>query len=341
MSSSSNKPDRKTADEQLERICRSRIFALAQRSQAFLRYVVEKSLDGTPPKEYAIAADVLDRGKNYDPAIDATVRVEAGRLRSRLREYYAEEGKLDPLYIEIPKGGYLAVFRLRPKAQTPSGEIGWTAYPETGPEPARAVPPSSQRKPVVWLTAGAVCALMAVAGVGFNHSRRRPPEVRYTQLTDFTDSAVAPALSPDGRMLAFIRGNQAFLGTDEIYIKMLPEGEATRLTNDSRPKYGLAFSPDGSEIAYTVLEPSSFSTYTVSALGGDSRLLLTNAAGLVWLDPEEVLFSQIRSGIHMGVVTASPTRAGLREIYFPAHERGMAHYTFPSPDHRWALVSKT
>jgi hypothetical protein len=73
-------------------------------------------------------------------------------------------------------------------------------------------------------------------------------------------------------------------------------------------------------------------------LGGESHLLLKNAAGLVWLDQHQLVFSQIRSGIHLGVVTASETRAGLREIYFPSHERGMAHYTYPSPDHHWALV---
>lgn len=112
------------------------------------------------------------------------------------------------------------------------------------------------------------------------------------------------------------------------------------MTRDSRPKYGLAFSPDGSEIAYTVLEVPgpAFNTYEVSALGGEPQLLLKNAAGLVWLDSGRLLFSEIQSGIHLGVVTATVTRAGLRDIYFPAHERGMAHYSFPSPDRRWAIV---
>jgi Tol biopolymer transport system component len=139
-------------------------------------------------------------------------------------------------------------------------------------------------------------------------------------------------------MVAFIRGGNGFLTSDQIYVKMLPNGEARRVTDDARPKYGLAFSPDGSEIAYTVLETSVFSTYEVSALGGEPHLLLNNAAGLVWLDPQHLLFSEIRTGIHLGVVAATRTRAGLREIYFPAHERGMAHYSFPSPDRRWALV---
>src|SRR6185437_17056420 len=117
--------------------------------------------------------------------------------------------------------------------------------------------------------------------------------VRYTQLTDFTDSATAPALSPDGHLLAFIRGNSGFLTPDQIYVKMLPDGEPKRVTDDGRPKYGLTFSPDGSEIAYTVFDPSGFSTYEVSALGGEPHLLLHNAAGLVWLNPQHLLFSEI------------------------------------------------
>lgn len=189
-----------------------------------------------------------------------------------------------------------------------------------------------------WYVGVAACVVLALGGLTLYRARHRPPQVRYTQLTDFTDSAVAPALSPDGRMVAFIRGGNAFLSSDPIYVKILPDGEAKQVTDDNREKYGLAFSPDGSEIAYTVLETSEFSTYEVSALGGEPHLLLKNAAGLVWLNPQKLLFSRIRTGIHMGIVTAAVTGAGLREIYFPAHERGMAHYSFPSPDRHRALV---
>jgi TolB-like protein len=70
-------------------------------------------LANSPPKEYAIAVDVFERGTEYDPAVDATVRVEAGRLRSRLREYYAGEGRHDLLCIEVPKGSYVAVVSVR------------------------------------------------------------------------------------------------------------------------------------------------------------------------------------------------------------------------------------
>ncbi len=219
-----------------------------------------------------------------------------------------------------------------------SGPVSRIMSAESLPEAALAASIPSQRKPVLWYIAGGTCVLFAIASMAFYRSRHIAPEIRYTQLTDFTDSAVEPALSPDGRMLAFIRGSDTFFSSDQIYVKMLPNGEPKRLTEDSRPKYGLAFSPEGSEIAYTVMEAPVFSTYTVSVLGGESHLLLKNAAGLVWLDQHQLLYSQIRSGIHLGVVTSTDTRAGLREIYFPSHERGMAHYSYPSPDHHWALV---
>lgn len=167
--------------------------------------------------------------------------------------------------------------------------------------------------------------------------RPRTAELSFTQLTDFTDSAMAPALSPDGRMVAFIRGSQSFLTEDQIYVKMLPNGESVRLTDDRRPKYNAAFSPDGSQVAYTVIDPA-WATYTVSVLGGEPRLFLNNAAGLTWLDRGHVLFSTVRSGLHMGIATATVTGEKVREIYFPPHERAMAHYSYASPDRKSALI---
>jgi serine/threonine protein kinase len=196
----------------------------------------------------------------------------------------------------------------------------------------------SLRKWAPWLlTAGitAMAGLILLAVYSLRHDH--PAVVKYTQLTDFIDSATAPALSPDGRMVAFIRGNTSFLSADQVYVKMLPNGEARQLTDDPRLKYGLAFSPDGSKVAYTAVSPP-WETYTVSVLGGDSQLFLSNAAGLTWLDPGQVLFSRVRSGLHMGIVTETLTNEKVRDLYFPAHERAMAHYSYASPDRKSALV---
>jgi hypothetical protein len=53
---------------------------------------------------------------------------------------------------------------------------------------------------------------------------------------------------------------------------------------------------------------------------------------------DAVLFSEIRTGMHMGIVTSRVDRAGQREVYFPQHQRAMAHYSFLSPDRRWVLI---
>jgi len=246
----------------------------------------------------------------------------------------------EPLFIEtLPKQGYRFIAPVTTDCTT---EDKATAAPIVEEaivelEPQGRVRPA--QKLSTWSIAAGVCAVFVLGGVAtYSFVRSHPPEVRYTQVTDFTDSAVAPALSPVGGMVAFIRGSRTFGTADQIYVKVLPNGEAKRLTDDRRLKYNLAFSPDGSEIAYTVMEAPNWSTYTVSVLGGDSHLLLNNAAGLTWLDQHQFLFSQTRSGQHMGIVTGTATRAELHELYFPAHERAMAHYSYASPDRKWALV---
>ncbi len=162
-------------------------------------------------------------------------------------------------------------------------------------------------------------------------------ELTYTQITNFTDGAVSPALSPDGRMLAFIRSDKGWLTPDQIYVMLLPDGEPVQLTHDSRPKYGLAFSPDGSRLVYTVFP---WSTYAVSPLGGEPTLLLNNSSGVTWLDQRRILFSEMSppGSVHMGVVTAMEDRSQQRTVYFPQDERGMVHLSYASPDRKWVLV---
>jgi DNA-binding winged helix-turn-helix (wHTH) protein/Tol biopolymer transport system component len=247
-----------------------------------------------------------------------------------------------PRYIEtIPRVGYrfIAPVRNGTRSLETEADIEIPQPPPVSPGPsgpsAVAGDPGAR-----WLllTAG-VLALCAAVGIAvYFYSRVHPAVVKYTQLTDFTDSVTTPALSPDGHILAFIRGDSSFMSAGQIYVKMLPDGEARPLTNDARIKYNLAFSPDGSQIAYTVLKNPVFATYTVSVLGGDPQLLLNNAAGLTWLDPHNFLFSRIRSGLHLGIVTETVTGDDLRELYYPPHERAMAHYSFASPDRRSALV---
>jgi len=82
-----------------------------------VRYLAEHSLDhpGVALKEYQIATEVLGRPVGFDPQSDSTVRVQAGRLRVKLAEYYAGEGSQDAIVVEVPKGSYGLTFHLRSK----------------------------------------------------------------------------------------------------------------------------------------------------------------------------------------------------------------------------------
>ena len=209
------------------------------------------------------------------------------------------------------------------------------------PGPLPASPNRSSSKSRKWLLTGVVCLFVALAGGQFL-IRQTPPRFdapKYTQITDLTDSAVAPVLSPDGKMIAFFRSDDWWLTPDPIYVKMLPDGEPVQI-HDTRQKCCLTFSPDGSRLAYTALESGTarWRTFTVSALGGEPSLLLANATGLTWLDAHRLLFSEVATGLHMGIVTAREDRSEYRPIYFPEHERAMAHFSYASPDRKWALV---
>ncbi len=201
-------------------------------------------------------------------------------------------------------------------------------------------PPAPKKSRGPWIVLGLiVLAVAVVAPLLWIRPRKSVVPVsqaEWVQLTNFTDSAVSPALSPDGRILAFIRGSDTFFGPGQIYVKMLPEGDPVELTHDDRNKMSPQFSPDGSRIAYTTA--TDWDTWVVPVLGGEPRRMLANASGLVWTDPQHVLFSEIRKGMHMVLVASDQNRTSERDVYVPPHERGMVHRSAISPDRKWVLL---
>ena len=103
----------------MEKILAGAAFARSGRMSRFLRLAVEYALDGRGAelKEYPIAVEVFDRPASFDPRADPIVRVEARRLRAKLRAYYEGEGRADDVVIELPTGGYAPVFRERAAAR--------------------------------------------------------------------------------------------------------------------------------------------------------------------------------------------------------------------------------
>jgi hypothetical protein len=109
----------------VERIAQSPQLRTSPRLVAFLRYVVECKLAGQSAriKSYAIAVDALHRDPSFNPQVDPIVRVEAGRLRHALARYYEDGEASDPVLIDLPRGTYVPIFRLR-GVQDPEAPAG-------------------------------------------------------------------------------------------------------------------------------------------------------------------------------------------------------------------------
>jgi hypothetical protein len=132
--------DREEKLRQVERIIASEVLHGSESLCRLLRYLAENCIDhpGAGLKEYQIATELFGRPANFDPRIDATVRVQSGRLRSKLGEYYAHAGAADPWIIEVPKGAYSLVFSPRmtpPAAPEPAvlSSVNTTALPDARP----------------------------------------------------------------------------------------------------------------------------------------------------------------------------------------------------------------
>ncbi len=138
-----------------------------------LRYLAAHSIDapGTPIKEYQIATEVFGRPANFDPRMDSTVRVQTGRLRAKLGEYYSGPGAEDHVIVELPKGSYSLNVHERTHVESP-------ATPTPVPEPvAVQLPPETVRPQglivTVWAL-GITAVALAVALIMVLVAHRSP-----------------------------------------------------------------------------------------------------------------------------------------------------------------------
>jgi TolB-like protein len=105
-----------SVQQELKRILASIFFLNSRRSSEFLEFIVETTLagEGQRIKEYLIGVEVFGRPETYEPKDDPIVRIEAGRLRKKLADYYAGPGSGDSVIVELPKGGYVPIFQPGP-----------------------------------------------------------------------------------------------------------------------------------------------------------------------------------------------------------------------------------
>jgi len=143
---------------QVEKVANSGVLHGSESLRKLLRYLAHHAIThpGAPLKEYQIATEEFGRTPDFDPAVDSMVRVQAGRLRAKLAEYYAAEGADDPIRIELAKGAYTLSFHHRqPGESHPEVDRGLEHEPHSNIRPA---------VPRAWLvTTVTLSVLLAVA----------------------------------------------------------------------------------------------------------------------------------------------------------------------------------
>lgn len=173
----------------LERVLASNTFSRSERARDLLRYLVEREQAGQADrlKGYAIAVDVFGKDTEFDPSTDAVVRVQAGRLRDLLQQYFATEGASDPLQIVIPRGSYIPSY-----VENQTGE-------GSGDEPIASEPSHKVKSPAVaatrsfslhialmWAAIGVVTLMMAMLFL------------RQTDLSGFIESSRTGSIAGQG-----------------------------------------------------------------------------------------------------------------------------------------------
>jgi len=161
--------------EQIDRIIRSEEFRNSEVLRRLLAYLAEKAASGEADKlkEYVVAIDGLGKPSSYDPQHNSAVRIQVGRLRQKLAEYYRTEGINDPLIVDLPKGRFRLVSE--PRKTSPESPLAGSVAPTRGLAETETVSVSAPEKPqrVGWIIAAtALVALLVGYGIHAVVARR-------------------------------------------------------------------------------------------------------------------------------------------------------------------------
>ena len=277
---------------QLERILASETFSRSQQLRRFLSFIVEQRLagQGHSLKESVLAHELYGKSTNFDGGADPVVRVDARRLRDKLREYY--EGRSEPVVISLPKGSYVPVFAI------------------TVASPIDVAPPVAGRSRVT-LAALAIVATLVVAALLWRPIRI--PAVAPAQLlplASYPGVEGPPALSPDGSLVAFAWSGDAGSGPADIFVKAV-DGEALRrLTQTPHSESSPAWSPDGQNIAFV---RAGHGVFVMSHVGGTERQVSASGSMVAWAgDSRSVLIRDAEQ---------PPGPYGIHQVFLDTLER--------------------
>ncbi|MGC2248140.1 MAG: hypothetical protein WA609_16155 [Terriglobales bacterium] len=156
--------------QQIDHIIKSHSLRGSESLCKLLQYLAKQSLDHptAPLKEYQIATEVYGRHADFDPQSDSTIRVQAGRLRLKLAEYYATEGASDPVVVKLPKGSYHLTFEPKHVEPEPQGAI---LRPSLVPAPAAPVVPVQWRIAVIVLLSCLTASLVVLGSLLWTRNR--------------------------------------------------------------------------------------------------------------------------------------------------------------------------
>jgi Tol biopolymer transport system component len=263
---------------QLDSILASAVFSRSPHLRRFLSFIVEQTLAGHGPrlKEAVLAHELYGKGTDFDAGNDPVVRVDARRLRDKLREFY--EGRSDPIVISLPKGSYVPVFEAR--------SIPAAALPKT-----RRVTQLTRTRIVL---GGLALVLMGVTTVMAWRALHRPADApaQLFPLASYPGPEGPPALSPDGKLVAFAWPGQDS-GPTDIYVKAVESEALRRLTDTADWESSPAWSAEGQQIAFVRDRQGVF---TVSQLGGAERQVSASGTDVAWAADSNSVLIRDREG---------------------------------------------
>jgi hypothetical protein len=190
--------------QQIDNIIKSHSLRGSESLCRLLQYLAKQSIDhpDAPLKEYQIATEVYGRRPDFDPQSDSTIRVQAGRLRLKLAEYYAGEGAADPIVVRIPKGNYHLIFEARAIEPHPL-PVAVPPRPTPLPGPIHETVPARWRVAAFVLLGSLIVSLIVLASVLWNRKQSEP-------------ATITAATRPAGPLASFWR--PFISGADEPWV---------------------------------------------------------------------------------------------------------------------------
>ena len=273
---------------QLDRIIASEVFSRSQQLRRFLSFIVEQSLAAQAHtlKESVLAHELYGKGTDFDGGTDPVVRVDARRLRDKLREYYADRS--DPVVISLPKGSYAPAFEWSSPSRTVAIHPPDLA-PLQEPHPVRRLSLAG-----TWVVAVAILATALTAAIAWRalQSPANAP-VQLLPLASYPGGEGRPALSPDGNLVAFAWSASDEPGPSDLYVKATGSEALRRLTETPGSEANPAWSPDGHTIAFV---RDGEGVFTISQLGGAERRVSASGNQVAWTADSKSVLIRDRDG---------------------------------------------